>query len=335
MQKRILLLALIFSQPSLAINNNNNSSNNKNFSITADFLYWTISEVGTDNWAQVISPYSKNQTIQFLDLNFDWQPGFRAGMQYFFDNRAWDTRLYYTWYQTKASQAKSTNTEEIHSAFSGNFYANNTLGNGLSGPYYHQAAIKWNFLYQNIDWEIGRMFDFRDYQLRPYLGLKAAFLNQSIDTTWQQPFDNSSKTAITNFSLANENIINDFWGVGPVLGLHTQADIVKINDKNFGLIGDFSASFLGGGWHISDVYENNTPVNISTINNVRSSGLWMTRGLIGINWEQNFKNINLLFKLSYEAQMWTNQLKFYSFDGGRQNNTLYTQGGVLNACIHF
>jgi len=75
-----------------------------------------------------------------------------------------------TWYQTQANQSVRSTTDEIHSAFSGNFYANNTLGNGLSGPYYRQATIDWSFLYNTVDWQIGRHFKDNAYQLHPFVG---------------------------------------------------------------------------------------------------------------------------------------------------------------------
>jgi hypothetical protein len=327
MHKRILLLACLISQHVFATH--------EQFSLNADLLYWTISEVGSDNWAQILNPQAINQSTQILGLNFNWRPGFRAGLNFLSENQLWDSKLNYTWYQTQASGTSSTTSQEIHSAFSGNFYAQNVLGNGVSGPYYHQAAINWTFLYNNIDWEIGRNFKFDDYQARPFLGIKAAFLNQTINTTWGQPYNNEDKTPITTFSIATENMKNNFWGVGPSLGLNTQWDLIKLNTQSFGLLGEFSAAFLWGGWQTSDVYQNNSPVSISTVNNLRTSGVWMSRGQLGINWKKDIQNINLVINLAYEAQMWMNQLKFYSFDGGRQNNTLYIQGGVLNACIHF
>lgn len=119
--------------------------------------------------------------------------------------------------KTQARDAASVTDAEIHSAFSGNFYANNTNGNGLSGPFYHDAKIKWNFLYNNIDWELVYHFNDDKYNIRPFVGLKVAFLNQNIDTQWQTPYDNVFKLPISTFSIATENITNNFWGVGPFL----------------------------------------------------------------------------------------------------------------------
>lgn len=331
MQKRILALLLIFSGQVFGFEYTKNS-----VSPFAELLYWQISEVGADNWGQVISPPAVNQSIQFLNLPFRWAPGFRVGAAYHGVENKWDTLVYYTWYQTQGNSYASVTSGEIHSSFSGAFYANNTNGSGLSGPYYLDAGIKWNFSFNNIDWELGHTFAINPgYKLRPFLGLKAAFIDQSINTHWKYPYDPLLKIPITTFSAATENVTNNFRGVGPSFGLNTSWNFYETPKNSVSLFGDFSGAFLWGNWHITDVYQNDTPVSIATENNVRSSTVTMAKGRMGLSWQSQVQNRNLVFRLGYEAQLWLNQLKFYSFDGGRQNGSLYIQGVVLDACIYF
>jgi hypothetical protein len=330
MQKIIWVLLLIFTQQSYCV-----KSITRFTSVDLSFLYWTLSEVGTDNWAQLITPANANQTIQLLDLNFAWRPGLRIGFLHQNEHNHWDNRIAYTWYQTNGNSQATTNVNEIHPAFSGNFYANNTQGNGLSGPYYHDASINWNFLLNNITWQLGYNLIHDDYKLHPYTGLQNSFLHQNINTYWLHPYENTTKTPLTTFSAASEVIQNNFWGVGPLFGMDLEWSLIKEATHTINLFGDFSGAFLWGNWNISDIYSNDTPVRITTENNVRSSTIPMTRLLLGLDWQIDDQNINLLFKIGYEAQAWINQLKFYSFDGGRQNGTLYTQGGVFNVCAYF
>lgn len=331
MQKRILVLLLIISSQVFGFESTNDST-----SIFGELLYWKISEVGADNWGQVITPPAANQSIQFLNVPFKWDPGFRVGATYHGVDNQWDTVIYYTWYQTQGRDQASVTVGQIHSSNAGNFYANNVDGKGLSGPYYHNASIKWDFLFNNIDWELGRTFNIKNkYKLRPFVGLKTAFIDQNIKSNWQNPYDPLSKLPITTFSSAVENITNNFWGVGPSFGLNTSWTLLDKANKVVGLFGDFSGAFLWGSWHIADVYQNNTPVTITIQNNVQSSIATTARGLVGLSWQSVIQNMDLVFHLGYEGQVWLNQLKFYSFDGGRQNSTLYIQGGVLDASIHF
>ena len=331
MQKRILVLLLFVSSHVFGFEYTKNST-----SVFAELLYWQISEVGNDNWGQILGPAAVNQSIQFLTVPFHWDPGVRVGAAYHGSDDNWDTVFYYTWYQTQATNQASTTTGKLHSSYSGNFYANNINGNGISGPYYHNASIKWNFLLNNIDWELGRSFNIQNrYKIRPFVGLKAAFIDQSIHTKWQDPYDPLFDYPIDAFSLAVENVTNNFWGVGPSFGFNTSWNFIETPKNSIGLFGDFSGAFLWGGWQIRDVYQNNTPVTITTQNNVQSSTVTMAKSLVGLSWKGAIQNANLVFRLGYEGQVWLNQLKFYSFDGGRQNSTLYIQGGVLDVCIHF
>ncbi len=72
--------------------------------------------------------------------------------------------------------------------------------------------------------------------------------------------------------------------------------------------------------------QNNTPVTISIQNNVQSSTSTMAKGLVGLSWQAKTQNMNALLRLGYEGQVWLNQLKIYSFDGGRQKRyALYSR----------
>ncbi len=164
LRKGILLLLFIVSSHVFAFEYTKNST-----SVFAELLYWQISEVGADNWAQVITLPSANQSIQFLGVPFNWEPGLRVGAGW--AENTWDTVLYYTWYQTQGTNQAGVTTGEVHSSFPSAFYAINTDGSGLSGPYYHNANIKWNFLFNNIDWELGRTFKVKNrYKLSPFCG---------------------------------------------------------------------------------------------------------------------------------------------------------------------
>ena len=223
MQKRILFLLLTLSSQVFGLEYTKDST-----SVFAELLYWQMSEVGADNWGQVISPPAANQSIQFLNVPFNWAPGFRVGAAYHGTDDKWDGVVYYTWYQTQGRDQASVTTGEIHSSFPGAFYANNTNGSGLSGPYYHNASIKWDVLFNNIDLELGRTFNINSrYKFRPFIGFKAAFIDQSISTNWQHPFDPLFKLPISTFSTAVENFTNNFRGVGPSFGLNTSWNLFE------------------------------------------------------------------------------------------------------------
>src|SRR5581483_10579361 len=104
-----------------------------------------------------------------------WNAGFRVGIGYQRGDDDYDQQLAFTNFTTIASNQAAG---EVYSAFLANFYVSNTDGAGF-GPHYSSAAIKWDFGFHNIDYEIGRRFTIdQSLQLRPFVGLKAAVVNQ-------------------------------------------------------------------------------------------------------------------------------------------------------------
>ncbi len=309
---------------------------NQSASVFAELLLWQIHEISDDNWGQVIGPTGTYQQNQFLDVPFKWSPGLRAGVDFNLKESRWHVLLYYTGYQTEGKRVVSTNSSEVHSAFLGNFFANNLTGAGVSGPYYKEAGMRWNVLFHTLDLELGRELIINPLMnLRPFVGLKTSVIDQSINTSWQQPFDDTTKQPITTFSSATEKVTNDFKGFGPSFGLDSYWHLYTSHENRLNLIGQFSGAFLWGHWDITDVYQNNTPVSITIQNDKMSSVAFMARGYLGLEWAHGVGQIDMSLRIGYETQAWFNQLRYYSFDMGRTENALFLHGGVLGGYLRF
>ena len=61
----------------------------------------------------------------------------------------------------------------------------------------------------------------------------------------------------------------------------------------------------------------------------------MLRGVVGFEWEQYFSRATSTVRLGYEAQLWLNQMQFYSYNIGRLNNVTSLQGGFLEWQLNF
>lgn len=301
----------------------------------AEALIWQVGEANADNWGQILGPTGTAQTIQFLDVPFKWSPGFRVGIGYSDKENPWSILLYYTRYDTQGTSQASTGSGTLHSAFSSNFYANNSQGNGLSGPDYHQAGIQWDVILNNLDLELSQQIKIDEMlDLSPFLGLKAGMINQDIHTTWQNPYPPSGSSSAT-FTSATEQISNHFKGLGPSLGLQSNWHLYTAPTYTLNLVGHLSGALLWGNWTMTDVYQNDTPETISTVNDSLSSAATMARAYLGIGWSSVINKANVDLLLSYEEQVWFNQLQYYSFDLGKTNDALYLQGVVLSFGIHF
>lgn len=327
MKKRIALslaLATLFADPLLAY-----QSTHLPTIVIADILLWKLRAGSADNWGQIISPSATNQNIELLEVPFNWQAGFRVGFGYDLENGDWDQIIAYTQYQTKKTCHASTESGGIYSAYLGNFYVNNANGAGF-GPNYFNAGVKWTFAFHTVDIEWGRNLDLDPViKLRPKFGLKAAIINQNIDSSWQNP------TVPTNFSSATENLKNHFWGIGPYLGFDSTWFLYGNAGQSINLFGNFSAGLLSGHWRFKDHYKNNTPLSIEVFSDSINTAATMVEGQLGIEWVGSVLGNDATLRLGYEAQVWFNQMQYYSFNMGRLCNLMSLQGGLLDFYVHF
>lgn len=299
--------------------------------VFADALIWKLREASSESWAQEISPSGLTQTVNVVGVPFDWKCGLRVGAERTLKYNSWDTRVYYTYYKSTATSQVNAVSGAISSPYAANFYVNNTNGATVTlDPTYKNASMRWKFNFNVLDLDLGHKFRIEEsMQLRPFIALKGAIINQHINTTWQN-LANAS-----NFTSATENLKNDFYGFGPAVGLDSNWLLYKAAQSNFNIIANFSGALLWGNWRFDDQYVNNKPcavtVNVSSINGAAA----MTRGLLGLEWNGSVARLRTSIRVGYEAQIWFDQVQFYSYSMGRINSLLSLQGAVLGLGVSF
>lgn len=295
-----------------------------------DLLVWKASIGSSDNWSQVIIPVSTTyfQNVTVNSVPFKYNTGYRIGFGYQNSQDTWDTLIYYTGYKTRGKDQQYGN---VFVDFIGNFFVNNTDGSSIpSVPYYGIGAIQWKLAFDTLDLELGRTIKIDEILiLRPYLGLKSAIINQSMYTNWQNPVN------VTTFTQAHENLQNNYWGLGPVLGLKSTWPFYQSGPYTLGLFGNLSGALMWGDWSFSDNYGNNIPMTVTVTHRDLYGTSTMGRGQIGLEWEAKLHKADLNARLSYEAQVWLSQMQFYTYNQGRVNSSLSLQGGVFELCINF
>lgn len=313
----------------------------RSLSVFAELLFWKVTEGGADNWAQVITPEGWGAaygSATLVGAPFRWNTGFRVGMGSEHSTGEYDLKAYYTNFSTTA---KSQASGEVYSAFLGNFYAGNPDGADF-GPHYRSAAVDWDFQFHTIDLEIGHDFPIsRALTLRPFAGLKAAVINQSLISNWYHPIDTSSQDY--HFNSAVETLKQDFWGIGPAIGVTATIPFSTTPRYSLHLFASPSAALMYGNWRFHEQYRNDGPTSNSvstptavTINTSPIEGAaTMARGVIGVEWAQHFSRATTTVRLGYEAQAWMNHVQFYSYNMGRLNNLMSLQGGVLELSVNF
>lgn len=328
MKKIFFILLLTLCSPAFALQAFQKMDGNRFAFI--DLLFWKASVGGSDNWSQVIIPATTTafQDVTVNSVPFKYNTGYRIGFGYQNPQDSWDTLIYYTGYKTRGKDQQYGN---VFVDYIGNFFVNNTDGSSIpSAPYYGIGAIQWKLVFDTLDLELGRTIQIDEILiLRPYLGLKGAIINQSMYTSWQNPVN------VTTFTQAHENLKNNYWGLGPVLGLKSTWPFYKEGPNTLGLFGNLSGALMWGDWSFSDNYGNNVPMTVTVTHRDLYGASTMGRGQVGLEWESKLHQADLIARLSYEAQVWLSQMEFYTYNQGRVNSSLSLQGGVFELCINF
>jgi len=310
------------------------NGDSRSVELFASFLMWTAREVGSDCWAEVITTTGSKSSNVLRQVHFDWDPGFRVGLSYGMEYDQWDTQAYFTWFHTRGHDHVLSSPGTVYSTYMGNFYIDNPTGAGISGPSYQSADINWMIHFNMFDWELGRNFWVgQSLALRPFMGIKGGWINQSIHSRWYNPALLGSKF----YHIGKENIKNNFWGIGPAAGVNMKWNLFARPNHSFNLLGDFSGAIMWGHWSFSDVFNNDIEQQVTVDLQNINSGASMVRTFMGFGWNADLKQNRYRFsiKLGYETQFWLDQLQFYSFIGGRLDTALTLQGGTLELSFDF
>lgn len=301
----------------------------------AELLTLKLTEGSAENWAQEITPLGTGSlagTARLVDAPFDWNAGVRAGIERAWPAEGTGTRLYYTYFGTQATNQAAG---EVYSAFLGNFFADNPDGTSF-GPKYQYATVDWDVQFHTIDVEFQRTFLISPaLALRPFVGVKSAIIRQDIDSRWYRPIDSTSHNY--QFNSATETLKQDFWGIGPSVGVEAFIPLSVSPTHSLQAYFAPSGALMYGNWNFSEVYQTDgptsmtivTPSTIAINSDPIHGAATMLRLALGLEWEQPGQRVTTRVRLGYEAQVWLNQMQFYSYNMGRLNNLMSLQGGVL------
>jgi hypothetical protein len=293
----------------------------KSIDIFANALYWRASE--TVDWAHIVTSNQNSVQDSYKTISFDWDSGLRVGLGYNMLHDQWDTQIAYTWFLTRATDHGSGH---IISGF---------LAARLSllEPF-KTGKIRFDLSYNMFDWDLGRSFLVsRSLSLRPFIGAKAGWINQTIRAEWTTPnFD-----GLGFLYSASENVKNNFQGGGPKGGVNGKWVLGNVNRHAFSLIGNFAGAFLWGHWTLQDEFTDVFLTQTSVPMKNRNFGALMLQALIGVGWDFNFdKNrSHFALKVSYEIQDWLNHFQVFTNDSGTDNFDLILQGLTLDLRFDF
>lgn len=268
-------------------------TNGYGFFATADFLWWKLYEFQDD----VVYENKNSSSSTFFKgdvehMSFKWEPGFRVGVGYVFDYDGWDINLTFTDYRTNARKS-----ERAH-------------GNGFLIPLWGYEEItltkmraKWKVDFDELDLMLGRSyFISKSLAFHPSFGLTTAWINQHRSAHFSSP--------VSTGTIRSKN---NFWGIGPKLGVDGQFFM----GRHFSLCGNISGALLWG--HIHGHEKESLSDTDLTFYNEKLNATRMAPMVaysLGGAFETNFNdNANhFMVKLMFESQYWWKQNQFMTIN---------------------
>lgn len=304
--------------------------------VSADFIYWTARVDGleppikdTSIRTDAVSTQTNNQGSNST-ADYKISPGFKVGIGLDLKHDGWDTYFEYTYLHTSALFNSHNTSNTLN-------YSPNVIYSGkdsLVGA----SNSDWHLHFNNMDWELGRNFFISPkLLLRPHMGLKGSWQNQSINTTQTNIQDSLSYRLIikeksdNTFDINTVNAFSNgrysssteqyFWGIGPRTGLNTAWQF----NKNWSFFADTSISALWGQFtsERTDLASDNiiqtgnltpsgTNVTVSTAEQRVHTLRPVLELIIGARWDYWFldNDYRIRIQAGWEDQVWFGQAQY-------------------------
>ncbi|HEU64834.1 MAG: hypothetical protein KR126chlam4_00503 [Candidatus Anoxychlamydiales bacterium] len=246
--------------------------------VTGSFIYWEALEQG--HYLVLLRNDSSTPTRQqAVNIDYEFDPGFKVGIGYNFKYDDWTTYVEYTRYHSRNSFSKtrpSWATTQVYFWLS---------SNDLANEYRSNLKIELDIL----DLELSRS-EYRGQKLifSPFWGLKGGFIDQSFTFT----------AVFTSSNLSN-TVKSDSYLIGPRIGFYTK----WLFGKGFSLNGKAAASLNYQKFHnMSASFQNMKIDNDYVVSPI-------VELLLGFNWGSYFDKNHWHFDIfaGYEVQVLWNQ----------------------------
>ncbi len=286
-----------------------------------DFLYWQATE--PVDWVLDTNRLPGDQFVAYETIEFDFTPGFRVGVD---RGGEWGTKLYYTRVHTSTAESASGN---LTPAFMGGKLALSDKPKS-EPPYFDRGHVEAVVDYNVLDWDLGKLFNpVPSLRVRPIVGMRAAWINQTFDSGFQ---DLSLSKSVT------EHMENDFWGIGPKIGVENAWNVWRGEECEIHGVANFYTAYLLGHWTVRDVTDLTSTHGSQTATSRRvvpigdrEFGALTFQAMVGIQ----LKYGRWSATAGYEINDWLNQCQIFDDATGPHNNDLILQGLTVNVGCSF
>lgn len=290
-----------------------------NLYATGKYLFWQPQEENLElGILNETNTYSLSIDGRVIDMHFLYKSGLQAGLGIYFDRDNWDTYFEYTWLTGShhCSATAPANGRIIP------FWGHPGNASGMISS----AKGRWNLEINAIDGQLARSYYVgTKLTFRPFLALRALWLNQKYTAVYYQPLDlpyhvrNSSRS----------------WGIGPEVGITSH----WLLGWGVRVIGSAEADILFTRYNLHVTEEDSLDPSRDFVVDLHQRQLKYLRPHtcldLGLGWGTYFNNHNYHFDMNatYGFQVFWSQNMFRNFvDDSAQgksslpNGDLYVQG---------
>lgn len=256
--------------------------------VKADAFLWKAF-FGGNNYAATNSSLESNiLTGDAKRADFRWRFGFRTQAGFHLPHDNWDLIADYTWFHDKADRSISSPANGTIVPLIPSFTQFSTNAS---------ASIRWKLRFQTFDFNVQRAYFLsKNFSMAPFFGLRNAWVDQKYLAHYSNP-----SGPIQTIDVSTKQ---DFWGIGPLVGMHTDLHLTR----NWWFFGSFAGAILAADYDIASKVFNNHTIhdNIQADTQRLSPNI---QGNLGLGWQTNFnRNRNhIALRASYEAQYWWKQ----------------------------
>lgn len=291
-----------------------------------EFLYLKAHETNTYLAGQnaMSTTTTSPDFIDKVFLKWDMNPGVRAFIGYRPKHDNWEVRATWMYIRSKAHQ-NFTATPGYYLA--PRLMASN-VDTGAFGP--TSVSARWRQNLNQIDLELSRnCYVSKWLAIRPQASLRTAWLYQDLNYTLYGAAKANTELTYTDIT----RLSNDFWGIGPRLGLDTKWGL----GSGISLFGDASASLL---WGFFKTYTSSYKTGLVNYVDAQERMLQHTDIAVidvdvGIAYDKTFSDnqYHFGFKAGWEHHLFLETNMFGGSDSANGSTTL--QGLVLSARFDF
>lgn len=254
-----------------------------------------------------VSPVVTRKCV--IEPEFDWDFGFRVGLGYIFSDRKWDMSLSWLHFATSSQQTIDTDLG-IGCVQFGRFPIWSLSCDTLCFDFITQAKMHWKLKINLLDLTFGRLFEFgKTFFLRPFFGLRGAWIDQRDKVQYSGGVFVNGLTVSQLLSMCGDDHIfmkNNFWGVGPIVGIEPQLNLgrglrVYAGVAGTGAVGQFNI-------HQKERYLDSVRFNH---HDHPVKWRWILDADAGIMWETWLcsQRFALTFKFGWEYHLFFDQLE--------------------------